>query len=78
MDKNSLERITKNLYELTLLFPKKESLRYKTREVANDILALSILIFEHKPNNIKKMLNSEKKAKESEILLISDFILFAP
>lgn len=64
MDKNSLERITKNLYELTLLFPKKESLRYKTREVANDILALSILIFEHKPNNIKKIISEAKQSVE--------------
>lgn len=32
-------QLTNNLYRLTLLFPKKEPLRYKMREVANDILA---------------------------------------
>lgn len=64
MDKNSLERITKNLYSLTLLFPKKESLRYKTREVADNILALSILIFEHEPNNIKKVVSEAKQNVE--------------
>lgn len=39
MDKNSLIELTKNLYRLTLLFPKKEPLRYKIKEVADDILA---------------------------------------
>ena len=32
-------QLTNNLYKLTLLFPKKEPLRYKIREVADDILA---------------------------------------
>jgi len=39
MDKNNLIQLTNNLYKLTLLFPKKEPLRYKMREVADDILA---------------------------------------
>ncbi|MDP3733476.1 MAG: hypothetical protein Q8Q91_02930, partial [Candidatus Daviesbacteria bacterium] len=39
MDKNYLIGLTQNLYRLTLLFPKKEPLRYKMRELANDILA---------------------------------------
>ena len=39
MEKNYLIQLTQNLYKLTLLFPKKEPLRYKMREVANDILA---------------------------------------
>ncbi len=38
MDKDFLVRLTSNLYRLTLLFPKKEPLRYKMREVADDIL----------------------------------------
>jgi len=33
-----LIEITKHLYRLTLLFPKKEPLRYKARETANNIL----------------------------------------
>ncbi|MFH1643153.1 MAG: DeoR family transcriptional regulator [Patescibacteria group bacterium] len=61
MDKNNLIRITTNLYRLTLLFPKKESLRYKTREVANDILALGILIFDSESNNVKKEISEDKK-----------------
>ena len=39
MDKNFLIQLTNNLYRLTLLFPKKEPLKYKMRELADDILA---------------------------------------
>ena len=39
MEKDSLIQLTKNLYRLTLFFPKKEPLRYKMRETADDILA---------------------------------------
>jgi len=38
MDKNYLIQLTNELYRLTLLFPKKEPLRYKMRELADDIL----------------------------------------
>ena len=38
MDKNNLVELTNKVYKLTLLFPKKEPLRYKIREVADDIL----------------------------------------
>jgi hypothetical protein len=39
MDKNTFIQLAKEAYQLTLLFPNKEPLRYKIREVANDILA---------------------------------------
>jgi len=39
MDKNYLIKLTSNLYRLTLLFPRKEPLRYKMRELAGEILA---------------------------------------
>lgn len=39
MDKDFLIQLTNNLYQLTLLFPKKEPLRYKIREAAANILA---------------------------------------
>jgi hypothetical protein len=42
MDKKYLLQITNELYRLTLLFPKKEPLRYKMRELADDILAQSL------------------------------------
>jgi len=39
MDRDYLIQLTNNLYSLTLLFPKKEPLRYKMRELASSILA---------------------------------------
>jgi hypothetical protein len=39
MDRAFLIQLTNAVYRLTLLFPKKEPLRYKMREVADDILA---------------------------------------
>ncbi|MFH1462613.1 MAG: DeoR family transcriptional regulator [bacterium] len=39
MDKDFLIGLTNNLYRITLLFPKKEPLRYKIRETAIEILA---------------------------------------
>ena len=38
MEKETLIRLTSDLYKLTLLFPKKEPLRCKIRELADDIL----------------------------------------
>lgn len=38
MDRDFLIQLTNNLYRLTLLFPKKEPLRYKMREIADEIL----------------------------------------
>lgn len=39
MNKEILIELTNKLYKMTLLFPKKEPLRYKIRKVANEILA---------------------------------------
>ena len=49
MDKKHLLQITNELYRITLLFPKKEPLRYKMRALADDILALLLI---STPNNI--------------------------
>jgi len=45
MDKNRVIEITNELYRLTLLFPKKEPLRFKMREIADDILASFVASF---------------------------------
>jgi predicted HTH transcriptional regulator len=37
--REKLVELTKRVYRLTLLFPKKEPLRYKIREIADEILA---------------------------------------
>ena len=42
MNKDFLIQLTNDLYKLTLLFPKKEPLRYKMRELADEILANSL------------------------------------
>ncbi len=42
MNKDYIIQLTQNLYRLTLLFPKKEPLRYKMRELADNILASSV------------------------------------
>jgi len=36
LDKNHLFEITNELYRITLLFPKREPLRYKMRELADN------------------------------------------
>jgi hypothetical protein len=38
MDKNTLIALAKNIYQLTLLFPKKEPLRYKLREASDGLI----------------------------------------
>jgi DNA-binding transcriptional ArsR family regulator len=39
MEKERIFYLTKEIYRLTLFFPKKEPLRYKIREIADEILA---------------------------------------
>lgn len=39
MNKENLIQITNKIYRMTLLFPKKEPLRYKIREIADEVLA---------------------------------------
>lgn len=56
MDKNNLVELTNKVYKLTLLFPKKEPLRYKIREVADDILA-----YDSNSGKLKKNLGILKK-----------------
>jgi len=58
MDKNFLIQLTNNLYHLTILFPKKEPLRYKMREIADDILAECLKL------NLKQELKQDTNPKE--------------
>jgi len=43
MDKNKLFELTNKIYRTTLLFPKKEPLRYKMREIADEVLSNLII-----------------------------------
>jgi len=55
MEKEPFIQLTKGVYRLTLLFPKKEPLRYKLRELADEILANLILILNgnfHRSGNL--------------------------
>ncbi len=56
MDKSYFIKLTTNLYRLTILFPKKEPLRYKIREFADNILANSILVFKRESSQSKKLI----------------------
>ena len=53
MKKEDLIQLTKNLYRLTVLFPKKEPLRFKIRELADEILSNSISSLNTKLGNDK-------------------------
>jgi len=61
MDKEYLTKITNDLYRLTLLFPKKEPLRYKMRELADNVLTNLILIIEGNEQNYKEHVHEIKK-----------------
>ena len=56
MDKDYLLKITINLYRLTILFPKKEPLRYKIREVGDRILANGLTILMGKEHQSRKVI----------------------
>lgn len=69
MDKGYLIRLTNNLYQLTLLFPKKEPLRYKMRELADEILANSTQI---KNLQIKNINNHSEKIEARPLSVLED------
>lgn len=62
MDRKELVELTNKVYKQTLLFPKKEPLKYKIREVADDILA-GVVEWEvlHNPNRGNLSRSSEEK-----------------
>lgn len=70
MLKNNLIELTNKLYRMTLLFPKKEPLRYKMRGVADDILADLITWEVFNSSNPGKVAVVEKREKGEVILAI--------
>jgi len=64
MDKNYFIQLTLSLYRLTLLFPKKDPLRYKMRELGVEISANSILIFEKNFSDFEDLIPETKKQIE--------------
>jgi len=61
MNKKNLIQLTNNLYRLTLLFPKKEPLRFKIRELANEILRDLILVLRANPGRPKILILETEK-----------------
>ena len=68
MDKNTLLKMTNEIYRLTLLFPKKEPLRYKMRELADDILADLLRI----TNQCEYTNTNLKKAEDGPLRILED------
>ena len=64
MAKEHLIQLTSNLYRFTLLFPKKEPLRFKIRELADEILANFL--------RIKNISNPTKKTEDSPLRLLEE------
>ena len=68
MNKEDIIYITNNLYRLTQLFPKKEPLRYKMREVGGEILANLVLAINgnsRKPQGLYSGLEKELEVLDS-------------
>jgi predicted HTH transcriptional regulator len=59
MEKQTLIQLTIDLYRLTLLFPKKEPLRFKIRELANEVL-----------EGVLRMGDKDEYAKRSDLEVI--------
>lgn len=64
MNKEDFVKITNSLYQLTLLFPKKEPLRFKIRELAGDILNNSVVVFGVNPSQPKNLILETEKNLE--------------
>ena len=70
MDKDKLIEITNKVYKITLLFPKKEPLRYKIREIADNVL--SNFVYRQSLQNLNPgnfASNREIQSKDSIFLL---------
>lgn len=68
MNGKKIVQLTKELYHLTLLFPKKEPLRQKMRALANDVLAHFISLSQRQNNEKKKLEVGRKLGEELQIL----------
>jgi len=59
MDRNFFIQLTREVYRLTLLFPKKEPLRYKIREIANNLLGDLILTQKGNPVSLQEKFSTK-------------------
>ena len=75
MEKEYFIQLTKELYRLTLLFPKKEPLRYKLRELAEEILANLILILKgnfHRSSNLVEGIENDLEVLDTYFEIAKD------
>lgn len=68
MDKIFLIQLTNKIYKLTILFPKKEPLRYKMRELADNILA------EPNESDLEDLNNFFEVAKDQNWISLNDLL----
>lgn len=61
MDKEYFTNLTSDLYRLTLLFPKKEPLKYKMRDLADNVLAGLIMLLEGDEKKYEEFVYEVKK-----------------
>ncbi len=70
MDKNYFINLTQKLYRLTFFFPEREPLRYKIREMADQILSNLVLILEGKiEERMDSSFDVEKNIEMLDVLL---------
>jgi len=75
MDKEYFIQLTKGVYRLTLLFPKKEPLRYKLRELAAEVLANLILILKgnfHRSSNLVEGIENDLEVLDTYFEIAKD------
>ena len=75
MEKEYFIQLTKGVYRLTLLFPKKEPLRYKLRELAEEILANLILILKgnfHRSSNLVEGIENDLEVLDTYFEIAKD------
>lgn len=75
MDKEYFIQLTKGVYRLTLLFPKKEPLRYKLRELATEVLANLILILKgnfHRSSNLVEGIENDLEVLDTYFEIAKD------
>jgi len=75
MEKEYFIQLTKGVYRLTLLFPKKEPLRYKLRELAAEVLANLILILKgnfHRSSNLVEGIENDLEVLDTYFEIAKD------
>ncbi len=68
MEKQEIIQLTDKIYHLTILFPKKEPLRYKIREKADDVLSNLVILRKLNPGKFLNLCDSDRKKRQKDII----------